>query len=76
VLVLVLGTIRPIYWQPLIAPPERDGSEDPHPQARELLTGACIQIPGTFTGSALGAGESPRRSIPGWLPPRRPRTGI
>ena len=52
--VLVLGTIWRRYWQELTGPPAPDG-RDPHAQARELLAGAGIEVPGTFTGPALAA---------------------
>ncbi len=52
--VLVLATIWPRYWQPLTAAPAKNG-RDLHAQARELLTGAGIEIPDAFTGAALTA---------------------
>ena len=61
--VLVLGTIWPRYWQTLTAPPSRD-SKDPHPQARVLLEGAGIEVPGTFTGPALAALAAAARADP------------
>ena len=61
--VLVLGTIWPRYWQPLTAPPTPDG-RDPHAHARELLVGAGIEVPDTFTGPALEALAAAARDDP------------
>ena len=74
--VLVLGTIWPRYWQPLTAPPARDG-QDPHAHARELLAGAGIEVPGTFTGPALAAlaAAARARSPAGCRPEGRGRAG-
>lgn len=48
--VLVLGTIWPEYWAALTAYPDPDGKKaDPHAQARELLVGHELPIPGAFT---------------------------
>ena len=49
--VLVLATLWPRYWDPLTARPA-DGP-DPHPQARELLAGHDITVPGAFTPAQL-----------------------
>ena len=45
--VLVLATLWPQYWDTLTARP--DGGADPHAQARELLAGHDIAVPGAFT---------------------------
>jgi hypothetical protein len=63
--VLVLGTIWPEYWATLTATPPAGQRQDPHAQARALLTGIDIPIPDTFTGPALravqaAAGADPR----------------
>ena len=52
--VLVLGTIWPQYWQSLTSAPQSDET-DPHSHARALLTGAGIEVPDRFTGTALTA---------------------
>jgi hypothetical protein len=57
--VLMLGTIWPRYWQPLTAPPARDGS-DPHAHARELLDGAVIEVSSAFTRPSLRRWRRPR----------------
>ena len=65
--VLILGTIWPEYWGVLTrqpAPPETDA----HAQARELLAGADIPTPSSFSGSSLAdmemaAGSDPRLRI-------------
>ncbi len=45
--VLVLATLWPRFWDTLTARP--DGDADPHAQARELLAGHDIPVPGAFT---------------------------
>ena len=61
--VLVLGTIWPSYWAELANTP-RPGQEDPHAQARALLTGADIRVPDTFAGKALTALQEAARVDP------------
>jgi transcriptional regulator with XRE-family HTH domain len=46
--VLVLATLWPQYWDALTAQPP-GGQPDPHAQARELLAGHDISVPGAFT---------------------------
>ncbi len=63
--VLVLGTLWPEYWAALTAAPAASGGTDPRTQARALVTGAAIHVPGCFTGSSLeavrgAAGGDPR----------------
>lgn len=52
--VLVLGTVWPQYWDVLVSPPEAD-DPDPHPQARELLAGADVAVPDSFSPTDLAA---------------------
>jgi hypothetical protein len=49
--VLVLATIWPSFWDGLTARPASGG--DPHAQARELLAGHDITVPGAFTDLQL-----------------------
>jgi hypothetical protein len=54
--VLVLGTIWPEYWAILTTSPSPDPPEqDPYAQARALLVGTDIPVPGAFTGPDLAA---------------------
>ena len=57
--VLVLATLWPRFWDVLTARP--DGGADPHAQARELLAGRDITVPGAFTREQVaglaGAGD-------------------
>jgi hypothetical protein len=46
--VLVLATLWPQFWDTLTARPPA-GETDPHAQARELLSGWNISVPGAFT---------------------------
>jgi hypothetical protein len=50
--VLVLGTIWPEYWAILSTPPSPGQPDDPHSQARALLTGNDITVPDAFTGAS------------------------
>ena len=56
--VLVLATLWPQFWDVLAA---RPGGGDPHAQARELLAGRDITVPGAFTAAQVaglaGAGD-------------------
>jgi hypothetical protein len=61
--VLVLGTLWPEYWAILTAPTRN--RDDPHEQARVLLTATDIRVPDAFTGPALNdlqaaASDDPR----------------
>ena len=49
--VLVLATVWPKFWDTLTARPE--GGEDRHAQARELLAGHDITVPGAFTPAQM-----------------------
>jgi hypothetical protein len=49
--VLVLATLWPDYWTELTVRPA--GGLDPHAQARELLAGHDIPVPGAFTDEQL-----------------------
>jgi hypothetical protein len=49
--VLVLATLWPEFWAELTVRPP--GPEDPHAQARELLNGRHIAVPGAFTDQQL-----------------------
>jgi len=51
VLVLVLATMWPQFWDALTARPA--GGEDRHAQARELLAGHDIPVPAAFTPAQL-----------------------
>jgi tetratricopeptide (TPR) repeat protein len=62
--VLVLGTIWPEYWATLTSSPDPGQLEDPHAQARALLTGMDLAIPEAFTGAALQALEAAARMDP------------
>jgi hypothetical protein len=55
--VLVLGTIWPEYWATLTTPPGPGDRDDPHAQARALLTGIDLAVPDAFTGAARQAVE-------------------
>jgi hypothetical protein len=50
--VLVLATLWPQFWDTLTARPSA-GEEDPHAQARELLSGWDISVPGAFTSAQM-----------------------
>lgn len=52
--VLVLGTLWQEYWNILLRAPA-GGAEDPHAQARDLLTGASVAVPDTFASGDLKA---------------------
>jgi len=49
--VLVLATLWPQFWDRLTACPR--AGEDPHAQARELLSGRDISVPSAFTAAQL-----------------------
>ncbi|GAA2345174.1 tetratricopeptide repeat protein [Streptomyces kunmingensis] len=52
--VLVLGTIWPEYHEPLVREPRVHLREtDLHPQARALLAGRCVAVPGRFEDAAV-----------------------
>ena len=63
--VLVLATLWPQFWDTLTARPPA-GEADPHAQARELLSGWDISVPGAFTQAQMqqitGAGD-PRLAL-------------
>ena len=63
--VLVLATLWPQFWDTLTARPPA-GEADSHPQARELLSGRDISVPGAFTQTQMqqitGAGD-PRLAL-------------
>ena len=50
--VLVLATLWPQFWDSLTARPPV-GQEDPHAQARELLSGRDITVPAAFTSAQV-----------------------
>jgi hypothetical protein len=50
--VLILGTLWPEHWDTLTRP-ATPGSDDPHAQARTLLTGTDVAVPDSFDTSAL-----------------------
>jgi hypothetical protein len=52
VLVLVLATLWPEFWNQLTARPQA-GEEDPHAQTRELLAGRDIGVPAAFTAAQV-----------------------
>jgi tetratricopeptide (TPR) repeat protein len=56
--VLLLGTIWPEYWATLTIPPSPEQQDDPHAQARALLTDVDIPVPDAFTRPALQALEA------------------
>ena len=62
---LVLATLWPQFWDTLTARPPA-GEADPHAQARELLSGRDISVPGAFTLAQMqqltGAGD-PRLAL-------------
>jgi tetratricopeptide (TPR) repeat protein len=60
--VLMLGTIWRKEWAVLTAP--ADGHEDPHAEARALLTGRGISVPERFDWSDLEAARQAGRSDP------------
>jgi tetratricopeptide (TPR) repeat protein len=62
--VLVLGTIWPDFWAVLTTPPGAGEWDDPHAQARALLTGSDIAVPDAFTGPALRAAQAAARADP------------
>ena len=62
--VLVLGTIWPEYWAILATPPGPGQRDDPHAQARALLTSTDIAVPDAFTGSARPALQAAARADP------------
>jgi hypothetical protein len=50
--VLVLATLWPQFWDTLTARPPA-GQDDPHAQARELLSGQDITVPAAFTADQV-----------------------
>jgi hypothetical protein len=62
--VLLLGTIWPEYWATLTIPPPPEQQDDPHAQARALLTGVDIPVPDAFAGPALQALEAAAEADP------------
>lgn len=62
--VLVLGTIWPDYWAILTAPPSPEHRDDPHAQARALLTGTDIAVPEAFTEATLRAVKAATKADP------------
>ncbi|MFF9409886.1 hypothetical protein ACF1B0_30835 [Streptomyces anandii] len=52
--VLVLGTLWPEYWEVLTTTPS-PGADDPHAQARALLTSHGIPVPDAFTSASMEA---------------------
>ena len=50
--VLVLATLWPEFWNTLTTRPS-SGQDDPHAQARELLSGREITVPATFTAAEV-----------------------
>jgi tetratricopeptide (TPR) repeat protein len=62
--VLLLGTIWPEYWATLATPPARGQQDDPHAQARALLTGADLAVGEAFTGSGLRALQAAAKADP------------
>jgi tetratricopeptide (TPR) repeat protein len=62
--VLLLGTIWPEYWDILTISPDPEQQEDPHAQARALLTGTDIPVPDAFTGSDLRAVQAAANADP------------
>ncbi|MFI2204250.1 tetratricopeptide repeat protein [Streptomyces sp. NPDC020192] len=53
--VLILGTIWPEYWTRLTTSPAARTGDDPHAQARALLTGHELRVPSAFSGPQLRA---------------------
>ncbi|MDR6320129.1 hypothetical protein [Actinoplanes couchii] len=51
--ILILATMWPEHWTMLRTRPVEDGLADPHGQARELLDGTDIDVPGAFTTTDL-----------------------
>jgi hypothetical protein len=51
--VLVLATMWPEHWTTLTSRPVEAGLADPNAQARELLDGTDVDVPGAFTASDL-----------------------
>jgi hypothetical protein len=51
--VLVLATLWPHFWDVLTVRPVAAAGEDPHAQARELLSGRDIPVPAAFTSAQL-----------------------
>jgi TPR repeat protein len=62
--VLLLATIWPEYWATLTADPDPEQHDDPHAQARELLTGTNIAVPSAFTGPTLEAVKAAAKADP------------
>ena len=63
--VLVLATLWPQFWDTLTARPPA-GQDDPHAQARELLSGRDIPVPAAFTAAQvqmLGTSADPRLAM-------------
>ena len=63
--VLVMATLWPQFWDTLTARPPA-GEVDPHAQARELLSGWDISVPGAFTGvlmQRIAGSEDPRLAL-------------
>ncbi|MGV9245382.1 hypothetical protein [Streptomyces sp. NPDC003710] len=52
--VLVLGTLWPEYWEVLTTVPS-PGADDPHAQARALLSSHGISVPDVFTSAGMEA---------------------
>lgn len=55
--VLILGTIWPEYWAVLTSPPDVTNENDPHSNARSLLTGFSKSVPEIFDPDAFFAGR-------------------
>lgn len=51
--ILVLATTWPEHWSTLVSVPEQSHMEDPHSQARALLTGGDVHVSSRFTGRDL-----------------------
>jgi tetratricopeptide (TPR) repeat protein len=62
--VLLLGTIWPEYWAILTTPAARDQQDDPHAQARALLTGTDLVVSEAFTGPSLQAVQAAAKADP------------
>jgi tetratricopeptide (TPR) repeat protein len=62
--VLLLGTIWPDDWATLTVPPPANQQDDPHAQARMLLTGLDIVVPDAFTGPGLQAARAAATADP------------
>ena len=62
---LILATMWPQFWDTLTARPPA-GQDDPHAQARELLSGRDITVPATFTAAQvrmLASAADPRLAL-------------